>query len=338
MLCDYGCGQKAKHQLKNGKWCCNKNYQSCPVLREKYSKSMKGKNTDSLTEEHIKNISEGKKGKKTGPMSEETKRKISKTQKDRKRTPHSEETKRKISESMKGKNTGGMSEESKTRMSKSKKGKKLPPFSKEHKRKISESNKGKHTLNIKDYKEKYPFLFVVEELKEIENGEIQGHCKNHNCENSKEKGGWFTLSSSQLANRRDQICNLNGNDGSYFYCSQHCKDTCILFGLRGDPFRNTGKPYTPTELKVLNQFVLNRDNEICYYCNEHHATLVHHLRPQKLEPFFALDPDYAISVCEDCHYKYGHPTGSKHSTGNLAKIICGTESQKFLNQNKKEIK
>jgi len=21
-LCDYGCGKKAKHQLKNGKWCC----------------------------------------------------------------------------------------------------------------------------------------------------------------------------------------------------------------------------------------------------------------------------------------------------------------------------
>jgi 5-methylcytosine-specific restriction endonuclease McrA len=120
-------------------------------------------------------------------------------------------------------------------------------------------------------------------------------------------------------------------DKSYFYCSQKCKDTCILFGLRGDPYRNINKPYTSAELNIFNKYVLKRDNEICYYCGEH-ANTVHHLRPQKLEPFFALDPDYARSCCEKCHYKYGHPTGSDHSTGNLAKVICSTESQKFLKQ------
>ena len=126
-------------------------------------------------------------------------------------------------------------------------------------------------------------------------------------------------------------------DKSYFYCSQKCKDTCILFDLRGDPYRNTNKPYISNELDVFNKLVLKRDNEICYYCNKHHATIVHHRRPKKLEPFFALDPDYAISVCEKCHYKYGHPKGSKHSTGNLAKIVCSPESQKFLNQTLKDI-
>ena len=30
ILCDYGCGQEAIYQFKNGKWCCSKNYQSCP--------------------------------------------------------------------------------------------------------------------------------------------------------------------------------------------------------------------------------------------------------------------------------------------------------------------
>ena len=30
MLCEYGCGQEAKYQLKNGKWCCNKSYRKCP--------------------------------------------------------------------------------------------------------------------------------------------------------------------------------------------------------------------------------------------------------------------------------------------------------------------
>jgi len=30
--CDYGCGQEAKHQFKNGKMCCSKNHKSCPGL------------------------------------------------------------------------------------------------------------------------------------------------------------------------------------------------------------------------------------------------------------------------------------------------------------------
>lgn len=29
IICDYGCGQPAKYQLKNGKWCCSKNQSSC---------------------------------------------------------------------------------------------------------------------------------------------------------------------------------------------------------------------------------------------------------------------------------------------------------------------
>ena len=37
MLCDYGCGQEAKYQLKNGKWCCSKSSNSCPVNKKKNS-------------------------------------------------------------------------------------------------------------------------------------------------------------------------------------------------------------------------------------------------------------------------------------------------------------
>ena len=67
--------------------------------------------------------------------------------------------------------------------------------------------------------------------------------------------------------------------------------------------------------------VMIRDNYTCVYCGEK-ATIVHHIRSKKLEPFFALDPDYGISVCWNCHYEYGHKTGTECSTGNLAKIIC----------------
>jgi len=36
-LCDYGCGQKATYQFKNGKWCCSKRHTSCPEVRNKNS-------------------------------------------------------------------------------------------------------------------------------------------------------------------------------------------------------------------------------------------------------------------------------------------------------------
>ena len=40
MLCDYGCGNEAKYQLKNGKWCCSKHYNSCPAIKEKVVKGI----------------------------------------------------------------------------------------------------------------------------------------------------------------------------------------------------------------------------------------------------------------------------------------------------------
>jgi hypothetical protein len=42
----------------------------------------------------------------------------------------------------------------------------------------------------------------------------------------------------------------------------------------------------------------------------------------KLQPFHALDPEYAWSCCEKCHYKKGHKKGTECSTGNLAAKIC----------------
>jgi len=36
-ICDYGCGQEAKYQFKNGKWCCSKNWRSCSEKRKKMS-------------------------------------------------------------------------------------------------------------------------------------------------------------------------------------------------------------------------------------------------------------------------------------------------------------
>lgn len=43
MLCSYGCGQEAKYQLKNGKWCCCHHYSGCPNVLYKKKHSVKKK-------------------------------------------------------------------------------------------------------------------------------------------------------------------------------------------------------------------------------------------------------------------------------------------------------
>ena len=281
-LCEYGCGQKAKYKLKNGKWCCSESFNSCPVNRKKNSTKMKELHKDPNSKFNLPECKE----KQINTMK--------KLHKDLNSIYNSFEYKSKKSKSQK--------------------------------------------LTIEKIKKKYPFFSKIEEMRYDPDKpeEIQFHCKNHECKNSKEKDGWFTPPTiKQFTDRKDLLEN-EGIDGSCFYCSQHCKDTCFLYNLRGDPYRDTTKPYTPGEQYIFNQFILERDDEICHYCGEH-ANIVHHLRPQKLEPFFALDPDYAVSCCEKCHYKHGHPTGSEHSTGNLAKIVCSVESQKFLNQSLEDI-
>lgn len=254
-LCDYGCGQKATHQFKNGKWCCSKTTSGCSIYRKRQS--------DAMTNE--KNPMYGKK------------------------RIHSEKSRYLKSQSMQG-------------ISNPMYGKKSP-----------------YRLTIKKIKNQYPIFYKEEKLRYNNTYDIQVHCKNHNCPNSKEKGGWFTPTRIQISERIRQLESVDGNGGSYFYCSEECKNECPLYNLYSDPFKDIEKSYTDIEYDQFRKFVLDRDNYKCQYCGEK-AEHVHHERPQKLEPFFSLDPDYAWSVCKKCHYEKGHQ--DECSTGKLAKIIC----------------
>ena len=284
---------------------------------KKMSEFHKGKK---LSEEHRRKI--GESGKREN-LSEETLRKMSESQKGKK---HSEETKRKISELKKTSQFGENnpfynkkhSEETKRRISELHKGKIV---SEESKKKNRESNK----LSIKQINERYPFFSKIEEIrynpdKPIEEKEIQVHCKYSECKNSKEKDGWFTPTASQLSERIRQL-ERTGKDLIYFYCCQECKDICPLYNSHGtDPFKVPKElPYTYEEYQTFRQHVLTRDNHLCQFCGDK-ATDVHHERPQKLEPFFALDPDFAWSCCEECHYSKGH--AGECNTNNLANKSC----------------
>ena len=193
--------------------------------------------------------------------------------------------------------------------------------------KRSEANKGKNNpsfLTIEKIKERHPFFSEIEELRynpdKPEEKEIQVHCKNNNCPNSKEKSGWFIPTSKQFKDRKDYLTN-EGEDKLNFYCSQHCKDTCPVYNSKGgDPYRNTKSPYTLEEQRTWRSKVLMREVYICEWC-EGVATIAHHVLPVKTHPLLALDPDNGVACCEDCHYKYGHKTGTECSTKALANKI-----------------
>jgi len=42
-ICNYGCGQVAKYQFKNGKWCCSQKWQFCEGIKKKISEKNTGK-------------------------------------------------------------------------------------------------------------------------------------------------------------------------------------------------------------------------------------------------------------------------------------------------------
>jgi len=299
MICDYGCGQIATYQFKNGKWCCSKNVSQCISSRKKISLNKKGNNPwnkgktniySEKTIEKIRNFNTGKK--------------------------HSNETKIKIGLASKNR-IGAMlgklhSKKSKLKMSKSQLGKLH-----------SKKTILKMQLSIKQIQKRYLTFSKIEEMRynpdKPNEKEIQVHCKNHLCENSKEQGGWFTPKRSLIFNRCFAID--NGNDCSNFYCSNECKQICPLFNLHSDPNTKKEQLYTSEEYQTWRLNVLEREDYLCEYCEEK-ATHVHHSRPQKLEPGFSLDPDFGIACCKDCHYKYGHKTGTECSTGNLSQEVC----------------
>jgi len=277
LICEYGCGQEANHQFKNGKWCCSKNYNSCLVARKKISTRMKKLHKDPNSKFNSKIYKDNQKN-----------------------------IMKKLHED---------------------------PDSSLNSILCREKQRKTQKFTIEKINKRYPFFSKIEEMRydpdKPGEKEIQVHCKNHNCENSKEKGGWFTPTYIQLYERIRQLEHINSYGGSYFYCSQHCKDICPLYNLKRDPCKDNKLPYTYQENQIWRQQVLELDKDLCQFCGKP-ATDVHHIKPVKNHPHLALDPDNGISFCEDCHYKIGHQ--GECSTGNLAKIVCSTESQKFLNQ------
>lgn len=132
---------------------------------------------------------------------------------------------------------------------------------------------------------------------------------------------WFI---PNIGSVKDRVSALNGikRGERHLYCSQVCKDNCEIYGKNSLYYINLNKEeflYTQEELSTWSQEVLSRANNKCEICGAK-AEQAHHIQPKKLEPSLAIDPDNGLSLCKECHYKYGH--SGVCSTGRLASIIC----------------
>ncbi len=282
ILCDYGCGQEAKYQFKNGKWCCSKHFNSCPVKRKKMEETWKDPNSIFNSIEYKENQS--------------------KCIKDIWDDPNSKYN--------------------------------LPEFKeKQSKSKVEMWNDPNSKLNsikftIEKINERYPLFSKVEQMRYNPDKpeEIQVHCKNHECENSKDKDGWFNPTSGQLYHRINTIENPIGFGESHFYCSQYCKDTCILYNSRKDPCEDNdvSREVQPE----LRQMKFKIDNYTCQKCKKHQDELdvplhCHHVEGIRWEPLESADLDKVITVCADCHKKIHQIEGCGYND-----MKCGEKNEK----------
>jgi len=350
-------------------WCCSKNPQSCSevlkinILKNNEKKhSVKTRNKMSkkipwnkgttglqkawnkginLSKDHCKKLKESHLGQipwnKGRKHSDETKEKISESLKGKstwnKGRKHSDETKEKMSLAHKGKDpwnkglTNIYSESTIKKMRDSTLGFKHTNETKE-KMRISHK-KPKNLLSVKYIHDNYPLFSKVEDISTNKNGYIQVHCKNHNCPNSKEQGGWFTPKHWQFYDRMQALEHLKGNGSHYFYCSEECKEECPLYGktvnqlIKEDQIRAgyiEDPWYSSSEYQIWRKYIFELDDGLCVYCGQP-ATSAHHILPQKTHPNLSLDTENGISVCEKCHYKYGH-RDPWCTTGKLSTLIC----------------
>ena len=131
---------------------------------------------------------------------------------------------------------------------------------------------------------------------------LQVRCKNHNCQN------WFNPTNDQVHHRLTAINSINMGEAN-FYCSDECKNTCPLYGLRYDPHDKDVEQCTRTDnlQDELRDMVFELDNYTCQKCGRNRKDepdLIlhcHHIIPRAKELMFSADVDNCITLCEECH-------------------------------------
>jgi len=236
MLCDYGCGQEARYQIGK-KWCCSDHWTKCPSSRRMIGEISKRSHSDP----EYKSRTREKTLEQFSRETEEEKFKRIAKIKESMNTDEFHERVSKIQKDQWSKNEAGrkiISEKMTLRL-------KDPEFRSYLSRKQTERFKDLEERkklsrlfkrSIESIAKEIPEFLEVEELRydpeRIEDKIIQAHCKNKDCEFSKEKGGWFTPRNVRLTDRIFVFKKKFGN--SFLFCSVKCKIESEVFNRRVD--------------------------------------------------------------------------------------------------------
>lgn len=174
---------------------------------------------------------------------------------------------------------------------------------------IKKKNWYSNRPTIAKLKKKHSFFCKIEKLNENDNGELEVQCKY--CKK------WFIPIFEQLKSRIGHLENKDGNDGSYFYCSDDCKSKCICYNIKfvNKSIINHTNYYHSRKYSIWRKGIFKQQykewgiNE-CEKCGniEIEQLVTHHEFPMSIYPDFAYDLNNGIILCGNnsinkCHSK-----------------------------------
>jgi len=134
-------------------------------------------------------------------------------------------------------------------------------------------------------------------------------------------GRWY-IPSLYSINSRIKSINSNYKGESRFYCSDHCKKCCPVYGktaetlMKEDAVRSGRDPWWEMVREVqpqLRQMVFERDGYKCIKCGSKEFLHCHHKEGILWEPLQSADIDMCITVCKYCHMVIHKIEGCKPS-------------------------
>lgn len=125
------------------------------------------------------------------------------------------------------------------------------------------------------------------------NNLLQVKCTESSCKK------WLNPTNRQVQNRIKYIKGQELKEAR-FYCSDKCKQNCVIFNQIKYPKNN--KPYYRREVqKELAGLVFTRDNYECQKCGNKEKIQCHHFDGILYEPLLSADIEECITLCKDCH-------------------------------------
>lgn len=191
---------------------------------------------------------------------------------------------------------------------------------------IRKKNGYTNRVTIKKLQKKYTFFCKIEELKENNEGILEVQCRY--CKK------WFVPSFETLRSRITHLEHNDGNDGSYFYCSQNCKNKCSCYNVKyinsyTDSYSDfySSKKYSEWRKDIFKNQLEEWGINECEICGNTkiEQLVAHHEYPLSTHPESALDRNNGIILCG------GNSANKCHS-----KIHKGDCSSYYLNKHVKK--